>query len=192
MTRPLVDELWQSVDIRAEEFLHSSVVEDVLHDRRLGSHTLQHFLRSDILSGARFLRLVKNVHLVGRKQDVPHLFGRRDVESLTSFRVYPLLIVVHPFGENSRRFFQCLRVDAHTVHFHVGQHRHEGHLDVFKQFCTFYLLELGLENVFQFQGNVGVFCRILINLLWLEVGHILLAFPLRTDQFLYMYGFVVE
>ena len=64
MPRPLVDELWQCVDIRAEEFLHAPIVEDVLHDGSLGGHALQHLLGCDILAGARLFGLFEDVHLL--------------------------------------------------------------------------------------------------------------------------------
>ena len=54
------------------------------------------------------------------------------------------------------------------------------------------LFQFWFQDVFQFQGDVGILSRILVDLGGLEVTHRLLVFAFGSDEFLYMDGLVTQ
>ena len=100
--------------------------------------------------------------------------------------------MVHAFREDARGLLEGFGVEAHAAHLHVGQHRHKRHLYLLKQPLTAHLLEPWLQDVLQLQRHVGVFGSILVDILRVEVGHVLLSLSLGAYELLDVDGPVVE
>ncbi len=103
-----------------------------------------------------------------------------------------LFYLVHALSESPGCFLQRLRVDAHSVHLHFGEHRHQRHLYVAEQIVGAALLQFRFQLVLQLQCDVRILGGIFIHLAWLQIAHALLAFSFRTDKFLYANRLVVE
>ena len=92
------------------------------------------------------------------KQDRLYLLGRRHVERLAC---HLMRLTFHL--QHTRRQFTALlpehrHIDFHAGTFHIGQHREQRALQVFKQRFEFFLFaQTRPEQLVQAQGHVGVF-----------------------------------
>ena len=189
--RVRVDQRGQGVDVGAQQLAQAAVVEDFLHDGVFRLQAFEHLLGGDILAFALgLLGFVRHFQLV--EEHLAHLLGRGYVEFLARQLVDFLLYLAHAGREVFRRLPQGYGVDAHTVAFHVGQHGHEGHLDFLEQAAGAVLVELFLQDVFQLQGDVGVFAGIAVDVGGREVAHVFLLAPFRADEFFDVDGLVFE
>ena len=102
------------------------------------------------------------------------------------------LVVVHAFGEGLLCGLQLPGVETYSGQLHVGQHLNQWHLDVAEQVARSCLFQLRLQHVLQAQGDVSVFCCVLVDLLGRQVPHVLLAFAPWPDEFLDVHGLVME
>lgn len=66
-----VDKFREGIDIRAEEFFQSSIVQYVSNYLGLAAQLLQHFLRCDVLPRARLFGLVYEFHFP--EENLTHL-----------------------------------------------------------------------------------------------------------------------
>lgn len=156
----------------------------------LGAELLQHLLRGDVLSRACLLRLLYELHLT--EEDIAHLFRARDIETFAGFLIDFLLQVGHTLCEQLGCLLERCCVEADSRHLHVGEYRHEWHLHLPEELVGIGLFEFWLQDVLKFQCYVGIFRRILIDILRLQVAHRLLVSSFLTYQFLDMDGLVVE
>ena len=190
MTGSRVDELGKSIDIGAQKFLQSSVVQYFIDDRTLAAQLLQYLFAGYILSRLCLLRLFHNLHL--SEENFSYLSGRRDVERFACQLIDMMFDFCKTIGKIIGSLLQCICINAHTVHLHVGKHRNQWHLYIPEQILAFYLLELGFEHIFQSQCDVGILGCILVNFRWSKVAHRLLVLALRTYQLLDVNRLVVE
>ena len=151
---------------------------------------MQHLLVGYILSRLCLLGLLHYLHL--SEEDVAHLFGRCYVELFARHFVYPLLQFLHAGGEYLRCFGKRGGVYAHAVHLHFGKYFDQRHLYFVEQFFCSGFFQLRFKNVLEPQCDVGIFRRILVNLRGWEVAHALLVLATRSDEFVNVYGAVVE
>ena len=54
------------------------------------------------------------------------------------------------------------------------------------------MLQFLFQYVFQLQGDIGILARVPIYISRVEVAHVLLVLPFRSDKFFYLDGFVVQ
>ena len=185
-----IHQFGQRFHVSSEQFLESTVVQDVVDDGCFVAQLLQHFLGSDVLSCLGLLGFLHDFHFA--EEDVSHLFGAGDVERPARQLVGMALVLLHALGEAAACSGQGGRVEAHAVELHIGQHPDERHLNIPEQPLGAGLSKAWLEHVFQPQGDVGIFARIFINLPGGEVAHVALAPSLGADELFDVYSAVVE
>ena len=186
----LVYKFRKGIDIGAEKFFQPSVLQYVIHYLMFVAQCLQHFLTCNKLSCLSFLWLLNDFHLA--KEYVAHLFRRCDVKLLARQFIYPVLQFLHSLGECLRCFGERLGVYPHAVHLHLCQHSYQGHLYFIEKRLHTSLFQFRLKHVFQLQGDVGIFASILINVLRRQRPHRPLVLSLRSDEFVYVNGFIIE
>ena len=185
-----IDELGECLDVGAEQFLQAPVFQYFFYDRMSAPQAFERFLVGDILSRLGFPGLVCDLQPV--EQDFSHLFGRGDVEVCSGQCVDLLLDVFQTLAEVRGRLFQCFRVDAHPVSFHVDEHGHQGHFDVAEQGFGSLLLQLLFERPLQAEGDVGILTGVAEDLFGRKVTHGLLPFAARADQLVDVDGLVMQ
>ena len=72
--------------------------------------------------------------------------------------------LIETVGEFLGCILQGIGIDAHTVHLHVGENRHQRHFYIPEQIFTIYLFEFRFEHIFQSQCDVGVLGCIFVNI----------------------------
>ena len=190
MTCTRVNQLGQGIDIRAKKLFQAPISENISDDGTLGFQLLQHLLARDILPCLRLLGLFHDFHLA--KEDVAHLFGRRDVECLPRQFVDVTLVFQHSLGEDLRSLLECLGVYQHTVHLHVSKNGNERHLDVPEQILHVSSLQFGFQYILEPQCHIGIFSSIFVNINRGKVSHVLLCLSLGTYQLVNVDGLVVQ
>ena len=100
--------------------------------------------------------------------------------------------LLHALCKVAFGFGQRVGVQTYAVALHVGQHRHERHLDVVEQAVGAGLFYLVGQHALQAQGDVSILAGIFINLCGREVGHVFLLASLGADEFLNVDGLVVQ
>ena len=186
-----VDQFGQGVDVGAQQLAQAAVVEYLFDDGVFRLEAFEDLLGGDVLSLALgLLGLVGDFKFV--EEHFAHLLGRGDVEFFARQLVDFLFDLAHAGREVFGCLPQGLRVDAHAVALHVGQHGDERHLYFLKQPAGVVLVEFLLQDVFQLQRDVGVFAGIAVDIGGREVAHVFLLAPFRADEFLDVDGLVFE
>ena len=188
--RAWVDELGQGVDVGAQQFLQSPVLQYLAHYLVPASQAFQHFLRGDVLSGLRLLGLGVNLEAV--EEHFAHLAGRGDVEHFAGQAVDVLFDVAEAVGEVCRCLAQGFGVYAHAVALQVDEHGHQGHLHVAQQGLGARLFKFLVQHVPEAEGDVGILAGVAVDVGGREVGHGLLAPALVAQQFFDVDGAVVQ
>ena len=147
VSRLLVDELRQGVDVGAQQLLESAVVENLAHNRVLPPQRLQHFLVGDVLSRLRLLGL--RVELQAVEEHLSHLLRAGDVEVDACLGVYLLFECQHLLCEEAAGLLKSLSVNHHARLFHLGQHRHQGHLYLSEEVPESFFVQLFLQAFLQ-------------------------------------------
>jgi hypothetical protein len=85
------------------------------------------------------------------------LVGRADVEFLARYGVDLLLQLNEFLGEGVRHAGEGVAVDLNAVHLHLGQNGDEGAFEGFVDGRDAGAVQLGLEQLPQAKGHVGIF-----------------------------------
>ena len=148
VSRGGIDQFGQGIDVCAQQFLQSSVLQYLAHHLVLVAQALQHFLAGNVLSGLRLLGL--GIQLEHVEEDFAHLPGRGDVEPLSCQPVYLFLQVHHFLGEVAACLCQPRFVYAYTRLLHACQYAHQGHLHLPEDVPKACVVQLLLEEFLQF------------------------------------------
>ena len=143
----------EHVDVRVLQLLQLTVVENQLgHLVTHGCELLQH-----IGVGRRpGLGLLEDLQLLLFEQDGGELAGRVEVERLAGHLPDPELEPRQVLGQLARELAEERRVDGDPVPFHLGDHRHERHLDRLEQLLHPGLGQHRLEETVQGQHRRAV------------------------------------
>ena len=111
---------------------------------------------------------------------------------LASQLIDACLNLVHALRQLLRGLCQGFGIEHHAVHLHLGQYRHQRHLDVIEEALAVVLLQLGLQAVLQLKRDVGIFACVFIDEGRGEVTHRALAFSFWSDELINVHRLIVQ
>ena len=94
------------------------------------------------------------------EQDFTKLLGRADIEGLARKFVNLGLKPRHFLRERVGHARQGIAVDLNTVHFHLGEHRHQRAFERLIHRRHLFAVQARLEQLPQSEGHIGVFGRV--------------------------------
>ncbi len=156
-----VDQLGQCFDVGRQQFLHSAVFQDQIHDPVFVGERLEIFFVGAELFRFRHLGLLGDAHLA--EKHFAQLTRRVDVE-----RCFARLCAdfVLQLGQAAAQFHIVFRqrcgVDPHARHFDVGQHLDHRFFDTEIEVAQPHLLHHRIEFLFELQRHVRIFGCILL------------------------------
>ena len=120
------------------------------------------------------------------------MFGRRYIELVSGKFVDVLLNLRHSICKHLGCLGESIRVEQHSVHLHFGKHGNKRHFDIVEQILDIGFLESWFQYIIQTQRDVGILGCIIADVGRGDVAHVLLRFTLRSDEFVDVYGLIVE
>jgi len=141
----------------------------------------EYLLVGGILAGFGFFGIGVDLQLL--EEDIPQLFGRRDVK-LHSGKGEDLLLQ----GDDLQAEFAGILiegpgVDAYTRKLHIGQYRHQGHLQLIKKLVQIVLSQKGLQEFLELEGEVSILAGIILQFFPVDRTHGDLVAATGPDEF---------
>ena len=190
LARCWVYTLGQGVDVGAEQLLHPSVVEQLVHDWVFAAQLLEHLLARAVEAGLRFLDLLFDTQML--EKHGANLPRRVDVELYAGQRVDLFLQAAERCVHCVGRLPERLRVERDAGLFHLCKDGHEGHLNVVKELFRPVFHEQWAEVFHQLPRYVRIFGRVLTNVLHRHFTHRALPLTARPDERLDGDGAITE
>ena len=92
----------------------------------------------------------------------------------------------------NRRLFERFRIQQYSIPFYIDQYGYKRHFDIVKQTFGIVLFQFFLQDVFEFQCYVCIFAGIAVDILRVEIAHVLLILSFGTYQFVNVDSLIVQ